>query len=314
MTGSQLLELFARGTRRCHLIGTDRCGVVAGLDLEGRLYAILDGEVLNRVNPDAFAGISRCGTYLNPGGDGLWPAPEGSVLGYEYATGAWRVPPGLTNARYWVTETTADRAVIRAEIDIINAEGRGIPTAFERDIRVRATPNALHLTVRESIEYLGTRPLNRRHCLLAPWTLAQFDCGPGCRVTFPVSRPADAWDLYDPPTLEQRRIEGGVCLTRTEGNCRYQLGIAPVSAGLEYLDPRRNLRVRRTAEPLAPGCAYLDITDRAPTARPHRAGIRYSVYNDANGFMEIEAAGGGPATLTPGTRLELVVHTEYARI
>ncbi len=85
-------------------------GVIAALDMEGRWFAVLDGEVLNRVNPDAIAGQSTREQYLNPGGDGLWPAPEGTTLGYQYSTGAWRVPPGLCAARYLVTQATARSA------------------------------------------------------------------------------------------------------------------------------------------------------------------------------------------------------------
>ena len=53
---------------------------------------------MNRVNPDAIAGLSTREAYLNPGGDGLWPAPEGTCFGYQYATGDWRVSPGLSSA------------------------------------------------------------------------------------------------------------------------------------------------------------------------------------------------------------------------
>lgn len=43
-----LLDLFERGKRRWRLVGNERSGVVAGLNLEGRLFVVLDGEVLNR--------------------------------------------------------------------------------------------------------------------------------------------------------------------------------------------------------------------------------------------------------------------------
>ena len=42
-------------------------GVIVALDLEGRWFAVLDGEVLNRVNPEAIAGQSTRERYLNPG-------------------------------------------------------------------------------------------------------------------------------------------------------------------------------------------------------------------------------------------------------
>ena len=100
----KLMDLFAAGRRRHHLVGSSECGVVIGLDLEGRLFGVLNGRVLNRVNEAAFLGVCTRENYLNPGGDGLWPAPEGSELGYEYAIGDWRVPPGLTNARFYLQQ------------------------------------------------------------------------------------------------------------------------------------------------------------------------------------------------------------------
>lgn len=38
-------------------------------------------------------------------GYGLWPAPEGTSLGYSYATGSWRVPAGIRHARFRVTDS-----------------------------------------------------------------------------------------------------------------------------------------------------------------------------------------------------------------
>lgn len=310
MHSNELRSLFDKGKKRCVLVGTDQAGVLAGLDLEGRIFAILNGNVLNRVNPEAVLGTSTRDGYLNPGGDGLWPAPEGSRLGYEYATGDWRVPPGLSGARYRVTEETSDATTIRAECDLINAAGRGIPVAFERRVSVQARENGLSMTVQEGIEYLGTTPLSNDECLLAPWTLAQFDCGPGCHVRFPALATSDMWDLYE-PSDDQRSTEDGVWRTTTDGSKRYQIGLGPRVDWIEYIDPGRRLRVRRTAAPLDAGLSYVDIADRPPDQAPDGPGIRYSVYSDTDGFMEIEAAGGCPARLTPGLQLCVEVTTEY---
>ena len=81
MLGCDLIVLLEQAGRRYHVVGDEK-GVVAA-SWEGRLFAIQDGKVRNRVNAEALCGIStREG--LNPGGDGFWPAPEGSRLGYEY--------------------------------------------------------------------------------------------------------------------------------------------------------------------------------------------------------------------------------------
>ena len=120
----ELQQLFDRGRRRWHLVGNENAGVVAGLDLEGRLYTVYQGKILNRVNPAVFS-LEKGEGYVNPGGDGLWPAPEGTAFGYEYPTGQWRVPPGLTGARYRVLEAGRNTMTMRAEIDLINAQGLG---------------------------------------------------------------------------------------------------------------------------------------------------------------------------------------------
>ncbi|MBU4291698.1 MAG: hypothetical protein KKE37_07735 [Verrucomicrobia bacterium] len=308
----ELLQLFAQGCRRQHLIGDENAGVVAGLDLEGRLYAVWNGQVLHRVNPTALTGQSTMEGYLNPGGDGLWPAPEGSCFGYQYATDKWRVPPGLSGARYRLVSADKNQAVIRAEVDLINARGIGLPTAFERRITVCSVPDGMEMQVTECLTYLGSHPPRAAQCLLAPWTLAQFDCGPGCEVVFPARNAADIWDLYD-PSDDQRRSDGTLWHTRTEGNRRYQIGLSKKVKWIEYRNPSQGLCVRRTTDPLSADCRHIDIGDRPVDRKPMKAGARFSVYNATNGFMEIEAAGGCPRRLEPGVTLTLTVHTRFSK-
>ena len=95
MTGFELIELLDKAYRRWHLIGNMENGVIAALDLEGRLFTMVNGQVINRVLPSAIEKRSNKHAYQNPGGDALWPAPEGTTLGYEYHTGSWRVPPSV---------------------------------------------------------------------------------------------------------------------------------------------------------------------------------------------------------------------------
>ena len=106
----ELVDLFNRARRRCLMLGESGAGVLIGLDLEGRIYAFHDGNVIHRTNPDAVLSQSHAEQYHNPGGDGFWPAPEGSCFGYFYSTGAWRVPPGLTGARYRVLSSEKNAA------------------------------------------------------------------------------------------------------------------------------------------------------------------------------------------------------------
>ena len=313
MKATRILKAFATAGKRVQLVGDLDAGVIIALDMEGRLFTVLDGEVLNRVNPDAIAGESTRNLYLNPGGDGLWPAPEGTSLGYQYSVGAWRVAPGLRAARYQVTQAARRSAEVAAEVDLINAQCRGLPTLFKRQIAV--TPGRRSVTVRtvESITYIGRAPLRRTDCLLAPWTLAQFDSGPGCEVVFPCTRKADVWDLYSDPSEAQRRWRGPLCRTATNGSQRYQIAIGAQVPWIEFHDPRRGLVVRRQAGPLPAGQSYIDIRDAAPEVSPTRKGVRYSVYSDTAHFMEIEAVGGCPAVIRPNVEMSIEVNTRFAR-
>lgn len=311
MLCKELISLFELGKRRWHLIGTDDCGVIAGLGLEGRLFAVMDGQVLNRVNPQAFS-LNRPDGYANPGGDGLWPAPEGTTLGYEYATGQWRVPPSIVGAKFYTIDHADNSATIRAEIDLVNNAGSGIPTVFERAISLEFGKNRLDMHVEEKIQYLGTAQLSDKECLLAPWTLSQFDCGPGCEVVFPASDSDDIWDLYE-PSDKQRFQANGLWHTKTDGSLRYQIGLGQEVPWIEFRDPRCNLSVRRSADSPPDDQTYVDIADAPPTQAPKDRATRFSVYSDSNGFMEIEAAGGCANTLKPATELSVTVHTSYSR-
>jgi hypothetical protein len=312
MKATQLLNALAKAGRRAHLVGNTEAGVIAALDVEGRLFAVLDGQVLNRVNPEALCGQSTGERYLNPGGDGLWPAPEGTTVGYQYATGAWRVAPGLSAARYLVAVAAARRAVIRAEIDLVNNRGLGVPAIFQRDIAVARDRRSLTVRVVESITYAGRAALRRAECRLAPWTLCQFDCGPECEVVFPCAAQSSVWDLYDPSEGE-RAWDGPLCRARTDGSRRYQIAIDARTPWIEFRDPRRSLVVCREAGPLPAGQSYIDIRDAAPDVPPGKKGVRYSIYCDTAHFMEIEAAGGCPAVVRPDTEMGVLVTTRYTR-
>lgn len=312
MKAKHLLKAFDQAGKRAVLVGGSDAGVIVALDLEGRWFAILDGKIVSRVNPEAIAGQSTREQYLNPGGDGLWPAPEGTKLGYQYAAGAWRVPPGLRAARFQVTRSAGWSVTVRAEVDLVNNRGLGIPALFER--RIAVLPGQGSVTVRavESIAYLGRTSLRGFGSLLAPWSLGQFDCGPGCEVVFPCRRKAAVWDLYDEPSDGQRTWGNGSCRTRTDGAQRYQIAIGTEVPWIEFRDPRRGLAVRRTSGPLPPGQSHIDIRDAAPDAAQGRKGVRYSVYVDTSGFMEIEAVGGCPALLRPDGVMSVAVSTRFS--
>ena len=311
MKATELLAAFAQAGKRTHLVGDIHNGVIIALDMEGRLFAVKEGKVLNRVNPKAIAGQSTQKEYLNPGGDGLWPAPEGTSLGYQYSTGAWRVAPGLNAVRYLVTEVNKKGTTIKGEVDLINSKGHGIPTIFKRQIRIGVAKNVVSIHVRESIAYIGNIELKNKDCLLAPWTLCQFDSGPDCEVVFPYSSKSSVWDLYDESSSDQRQWTKALCRTSTDGAMRYQIALDKKTPWIEFRDHQRGLFVRRSAEALPEGQSYIDIRDAAPQEPPSKRGVRYSVYSDTANFMEIEAVGGCPGSILPGAEMSINVTTRF---
>lgn len=311
MFGHELIAMLEQSGRRYHLVGDERNGVIAALDIEGRLFAIQDGQVRNRVNVAALTGISTRDGYINPGGDGFWPAPEGSRLGYEYSTAGWRVPPGLTNARWQVKSSTGRSALIEAEVDLINASGLGLPCLFSRDVSLQSFDRTMTVAVTESITYLGTRKCDSTQCLLAPWTLCQFDCGLDCELRISPASADDIWDLYDGDSSCHRRWDGGVAVVSMQTDFRFQLGLSPRVQELLFVDRGRGFEVRRTASPIDHGFSYIDIADRDPGSEPEGQPVCFSAYCDPSGFMEIEAAGGSPAAILPGVMTSLAVTTEY---
>jgi hypothetical protein len=309
MTGNDLISLMKKSCRRVHITGTAENGIIAGLDLEGRLFAVVNGRVLNRVVESAIANRSNRNAYLNPGGDALWPAPEGTCFGYEYGTGKWRVPPAITGAVWEVTEQSENKSVIRAEIDLVNNRQLGIPCEFERHIEIEQNRKSLSQNVTEIIRYIGDRTIAKDEFRLAPWSLCQFDSGEGCNVILPPPKAKDIWDMYD-SSLSKRGMSGDKYIVDTKTDFRFQLGLAENVPWIEYIKSNE-FRVKRFSGTLPPGQSYIDISDSPPEQFPSDKGVRLSIYCDPSGFMEIEASGGCPEVLYPGTELSVNVITEY---
>jgi hypothetical protein len=310
MTGRELTDLFSQSSRRTHLTGIPENGVIAALDLEGRLFTIVNGNVVSRVIPSAIKNRSNKNNYQNPGGDTLWPAPEGTMFGYEYTTGTWRVPSAITGAIWEVVSHSDNHAVIRAEIDLINNLQVGIPCEFERHIEIEAGDNCLIQHVTELIRYIGRKTLYRDEFSLTPWSLCQFDAGKKGKVIMPSPSPEDIWDLYEPS--ESQRMPGGdgLYIVHTETPKRFQLGLGMNVPWVEYI-LEDQFRVKRYTGELPEGQSYIDIADLPPDRLPSEKGVKLSVYCDPSGFMEIEACGGCPGRLLPGTELSSRITTEY---
>lgn len=307
----ELTERYQAAGRRYHIVGDERDGVIIALDVEGRIFAFKDGVVLNRVNEKAIAGISTREDYINPGGDGFWPAPEGSALGYEYPAGSWRVPPSLTNARYLVKKCTPNTTLAEAEVDLVNSSGVGMPFLFSRDITVSSGKKELTVSITEGIEYIGTQEIPKERAVIAPWSLCQFDCGADCALTLPKLSSSEVWDLYPwDSSCHREETENGIEVEMVT-DFRFQLGISPKANWLLFTDRGRGFSVRRSAAVLSEGLEYIPIDDGEPDKPCNGKPSRFSAYCDPSGFMEIEAAGGTPAILKPGVKTTLLVTNQY---
>jgi len=308
MNIDQLIQLFRNAGKRAETVESGRLAAVVGLDLEGRIYYLRDGRVAGRVNPAAIAGRSGRAGYLNPGGDGLWAAPEGTCAGYQYGTGSWRVPAGLVNAHFQVTHRQPDAIEIEAEIDLVNARQLALPCIFRRVLSVAGGV----FRQRDSIEYIGSRELREGEFLLAPWSLCQFDAGPESYGRFPTG--SKLRDLYADSTGCRSTAADGSIRVRNSERERWQIAVGAECDEVELVLPERNLRVRRTATLPTAGQRHIDIADADPATTPAPEGVRYSIYSDPSGFMEIESAGGCAFPLRPGTRLELDTITELSEL
>ena len=257
MTGKELIDLLSLSYRRSHLVGTLENGVIAALDMEGRLFTILNSNVVSRVVPSAITNRSNKNVFLNPGGDTLWPAPEGTTLGYEYTTDNWRVPPAITGAVWEVISEDKNQSVIRAEVDLINNLQVGIPCEFERTIEINKQDECLVQKVTETIRYIGKKTLHKGQFLLAPWSLCQFDSGENGKVVMPAPKESDIWDMYE-SSDSQRGLKNGMYVVDTNTEKRFQLGLGADVPWIEYVLEDR-FRVKRYVGKLPENQFYIDI-------------------------------------------------------
>jgi hypothetical protein len=308
---TEFIKLLDSGVKRYYMTGDESAGVLAALDMEGRLFTVLNGKVVSRVNREAALGQSTAESYLNPGGDTLWPAPEGTCLGYEYSSGKWRVPPAITGARYVVSRKAKNSAVISAEIDLVNNAGIGLPFIFERAVKVSAGANSVTVKTVESIKYIGVKSYSKKDFMIAPWSLSQFDSGEGSEAVFPGAEDTVIRDLYE-PTDKVRRHAGGLWRFRTDGSAKFQIAIGAETDWIEFKNPAKRLTVRRSASPVTGGMEYIDIADAPPDTAPAKTGVRFSVYSDKSCFMELEACGGCPDVIKPGAVMSVSVETKHS--
>jgi len=292
MNCAEFQDLFRRSGKRCMLLGDENFGVFSAPDMEARLFLVYRGALLSRVNPAAILGYSDGKTYLNPGGDGLWPAPEGSRYGYNYAAVNWSVSTGLLRARFDV-ELTQGKMVLVGDVPLVNASGTGLQTRFFREITIPAPDEAL---IVDTIRYLGPVTREKGSVRLAAWSLSQFDRTAGDCCTF------DGGTLRDLYTDSSRFRQGNRCFPTDE--IRYQVAAGNSCRGISLFLSERGLSVSREVVETGKG-NDMDIADLPPTENLTEQGVRYSFYSDPSAFTEIETAGFGTDTLSPGDEVKL---------
>lgn len=312
MTGQELLDILIRACCRYHITGDKENGVIVALDLEGRLFTVVNDRVISRVVPSAILNNSNKDTYYNPGGDTLWPAPEGTCFGYEYPTGNWRVPPAITGAVWEVIVYSDSQSVVRAEIDLINNQQVGIPCEFERHIEIMHGDNSIIQNVTEIIRYVGGKVINKDEFLLAPWSLSQFDSGKNGKVSMPIPGEDDIWDMYK-SSKKQRKESDSLLVVDTNTKDRFQLGLNANVPWVEYA-LKNQFVVKRYSGKLPGGQSLIDISDSPKNQLPSSKGVNLSVYCDPTGFMEIEACGGCPDKLIPGMEMAVEITTEFSAV
>lgn len=303
MNIEQLLDICQSCGRRPVMISSGNAAVIAVLGMEGRLFYVHDGQLVSLFRPEAAKNISTAKTgYFNPGGDGLWPAPEGTKFGYEYSTGSWRVPAAITSAQYEIVSQSSNSLEIAAEIDLVNNQQLGIPCRFIRKVSVDEVDGQTVIRQCDAIEYTGICELARGTFSIAPWSLSQFTVDDRTIARFgdpgtPIR------DLYM-PSGDLLASDGETVTMKHDPVNRIQLALPENSRFVELILPQRNLQITRTVSPLAPPLLPVDIADYPPDADPGEP-VRLSIYNDPSGFMELETVGGCPADLTPGAVLEM---------
>ena len=305
MSIEEIFRICERNGRRPLIVRRGRVSAVAVQGMEGRLFFGMDGEAVSLFRREAAERISTSKSgYFNPGGDGLWPAPEGTRFGYEYASGSWRVPASLVSAQYEVVAQAEDRLEISAEIDLVNDQQLGLPCRFTRKLRVDERPDgAAVIEQSDIIEYIGARELAAGSFLLAPWSLSQFAADDRSRAYFGDPGAAGVRDLYE-CSGKLLSAENGIFAMRRDPRRRIQLALPETSGFVALTLPGAGFRVTRTAHPLEAGLSPIDIADAPPDAGPG-APVRFSIYSDPSGFMELEIAGGMPENLTPGKKMSM---------
>ena len=261
--------------------------------LQGRIFASLDGEVLHRFDA-ALAENPSPDDFNNVGGNSLWPAPEGGEFAFNYpADGSpWRVQPGINSA---VSHLSADGTAMDRVITLENRKGFRAELLHRREVAPKTgygKAYGLREAVYSSRDTLRlTLPVAADSFLVSAWSLEQFDLG-GTITAFGTLAPGAKLngDFYGDIAPRTKYLPGGGFTFALAGREKLQIGV-PESAGCTVIGawlPERELAILRRIAGCGEG-KRINFADNEQPGGVFSAADMYSVfYGAAAGFFELE--------------------------
>ena len=259
-------------------------------DLQGRIFAELDGRLLHRLDVALAANPSPT-EFNNLGGNSLWPAPEGGPFAFNYPPngGAWYVQEGINAVP---AQPLADGFGVQKTIHLVNRKGVEGEMCYRRVVTPRKTPLALKYGLK-GLAYQAEDSLTLREpladFLLAAWSLEQFDLAPNTFAFGKLARPRLHGEFYSDPAPYIDWMDG--CFRfRFEANERLQVAL-PETVSPAYVGAvisEYNLLIIRKI------CDYdkgvrIDIADNDQPRGPFAECDAYSIFYGPDArFFELE--------------------------
>jgi len=252
--------------------------------------------------------------HLSPGVDKLLVVRALELLEQEmpliimppfyYGSGTYAVAPPERNGGIHIDSHVLNQFARQLFYNLLRIGFRNIYVFVHHQ-----SENRLIQNVTELIRYIGVKKLYKDDFRLTPWSLCQFDTGSGCDVLIPDLSEEDVSDMFS-SSLSKRGKSSDKYIVDTHTDFRFQMGLGENGPWIEY-KYYDDSRVKRHTGTLPPGQKYTDIADEPPDQLPSKKGVKLSIYCDLSGFMEIEACGGCPDILAPGTELSVNIITEF---
>ena len=260
--------------------------------LQGRIFASLDGEVLHRFDA-ALAEDPSPDDFNNLGGNSLWPAPEGGEFAFNYpADGSpWRVQAGINSAK---SHLSGDGTAMSRTVALENRKGVRSELLHLREVSPRKGFGAefgLREVVYSSRDTLRlTVPLPADSFLVAAWSLEQFDLGKNITAFGTLARSAKLNDdFYGDIAANTRYVPGGFVFSLA-GVEKLQIGV-PENAGCTMIGawlPERELLILRRIVSCGEG-RRINFADNEQPQGVFSAADAYSVFYGAGAkFFELE--------------------------